>query len=89
MKTIRLIIAGLVIAVGFSNCSSLFYDAKADVLNSIQKGMSRQEITNILGTPEFRRFDRDIEEWEYSRELSNRGNITKTQIPDFITFLRH
>ena len=48
MKTIRLIIAGLVIAVGFSNCSSLFYDAKADVLNSIQKGMSRQEITNIL-----------------------------------------
>lgn len=80
MKTIRLIIAGLVIAVGFSSCSSLFYDAKADVLNSIQKGMSRQEITNILGTPEFRRFDRDIEEWEYSRELSNRGNITKTQI---------
>lgn len=43
MKTIRLIIAGLVMTMGFSSCSSLFYDAKVDVLNSIQKGMSRQE----------------------------------------------
>ena len=52
MKTIRLIIAGLVMTMGFSSCSSLFYDAKVDVLNSIQKGMSRQEVTKILGTPE-------------------------------------
>ena len=36
MKTIRLIIAGLVMTMGFSSCSSLFYDAKVDVLNSIQ-----------------------------------------------------
>lgn len=64
MKTIRLIIAGLVMTMGFSSCSSLFYDAKVDVLNSIQKGMSRQEVTKILGTPEYRRFDRDIEEWD-------------------------
>ena len=49
MKTIRLIIAGLVMTMGFSSCSSLFYDAKVDVLNSIQKGMSRQEVTKILG----------------------------------------
>ena len=62
MKTIRLIIAGLVMTMGFSSCSSLFYDAKVDVLNSIQKGMSRQEVTKILGTPEYRRFDRDIPE---------------------------
>lgn len=59
MKTIRLIIAGLVMTMGFSSCSSLFYDAKVDVLNSIQKGMSRQEVTKILGTPEYRRFDRE------------------------------
>ena len=80
MKTIRLIIAGLVMTMGFTSCSSLFYDAKADVLNSIQKGMSRQEVTKILGTPEYRRFDRDIEEWEYSRVLSGKSNITRTQI---------
>ena len=80
MKTIRLIIAGLVMTMGFSSCSSLFYDAKVDVLNSIQKGMSRQEVTKILGTPEYRRFDRDIEEWEYSRVLSGKSNISRTQI---------
>ena len=84
MKTIRLIIAGLVMTMGFSSCSSLFYDAKVDVLNSIQKGMSRQEVTKILGTPEYRRFDRDIEEWEYSRVLSgksiqNNQSIIKTK----------
>ena len=78
MKTIRLIIAGLVMTMGFSSCSSLFYDAKVDVLNSIQKGMSRQEVTKILGTPEYRRFDRDIEEWEYSRVLSGKSNISRT-----------
>ena len=66
--------------MGFTSCSSLFYDAKADVLNSIQKGMSRQEVTKILGTPEYRRFDRDIEEWEDSRVLSSKSNITRTQI---------
>ena len=38
MKTIKLIIAGPVMTMGFSSCSSLFYDAKVDVLNSIQKG---------------------------------------------------
>ena len=80
MKTIKLIIAGLVMTMGFSSCSSLFYDAKVDVLNSIQKGMSRQEVTKILGTPEYRRFDRDIEEWEYSRVLSGKSNISRTQI---------
>ncbi len=53
---------------------------KADVLNSIQKGMSRQEVTKILGTPEYRRFDRDIEEWESSRVLSGKSNISRTQI---------
>ena len=66
--------------MGFSSCSSLFYDAKADVMNSIQKGMSRQEVTKILGTPEYRRFDRDIEEWEYSRVLSGKCIISRTQI---------
>ena len=75
MKTIRLIIVGLVMTMGFTSCSSLFYDAKADVLNSIQKGMSRQEVTKILGTPEYRRFDRDIEEWEYSRVQIGRAHV--------------
>lgn len=80
MKSIRLIIAGLVMTMGFTGCSSLFYDAKADVLNSIQKGMSKQEVTRILGTPKYRRFDRNIEEWEFVKELHNRGSSAITHI---------
>ena len=70
MKTIKLIIAGLVMTMGFSSCSSLFYDAKVDVLNSIQKG-SRQEVTKILGTPEYRRFDRDIDCLLYTSDAAD------------------
>ncbi len=55
MKTIRLIIAGLVMTMGFSSCSSLFYDAKVDVLNSIQKGDEQagghQDIGNSRVSP--------------------------------------
>lgn len=38
-------------------------------LMKVQGGMSRQEISKIFGTPEYRRFDRGMEEWEY-RSLS-------------------
>lgn len=38
-------------------------------LMKVQEGMSRQEISKIFGTPEYRRFDRGMEEWEY-RSLS-------------------
>lgn len=38
-------------------------------LMKVEEGMSKQEITKIFGTPDYRRFDRGIEEWEY-RSLS-------------------
>ena len=84
MKTIRLIIAGQVMTMGFSSCSSLFYDAKVDVLNSIQKGMSRQEVTKILGTPEYRRFDRDIEALLRNRTLFSGVKVQRYRMGGFL-----
>lgn len=46
-----------------AGCSSM------NKLMKVQEGMSKQEIIRIFGTPEYRRFDRGIEEWEY-RSLS-------------------
>lgn len=76
MKVIRQTIMWLAIAAGCASCSSLFYDAKTDVLQSIHKGMSKQEVTKLLGAPQLRRFDPELEEWEYSKYLSNSGYTT-------------
>ena len=40
-----------------------------NLLMIVQECMSRQEISKIFGIPEYRRFDRGMEEWEY-RSLS-------------------
>ena len=48
----------------------------------VQEGMSRQEISNIFGTPDYRRFDRGVEEWEYHR-LSVIGGETKITVITF------
>lgn len=34
----------------------------------VEQGMSKQEVQSMLGKPDFRRFDGDMEEWEFHRE---------------------
>lgn len=66
----------LAIAIGCTSCASLFYDVPTDVLHDIQQGMSKQEVTALLGKPKYRRFDLDLEEWEYNKYLSASGYTT-------------
>lgn len=67
---------------GIRNCMyklfQPFYDTTPDVLQRIQKGMSKQGITQILGSPQYRRFDQNIEEWEYTKVLP--GSSGRTSI---------
>lgn len=51
------------------SCSNAFYSS-SNVLGQIKQGMSPQEITQLLGKPEYRRLDYDIEEWEYRKKTS-------------------
>lgn len=57
-----------------SGCASLYITNKQ--LMDIENGMSRQEVKNILGKPDYRRFDGDTEEWEYSRYMAMMGYAT-------------
>lgn len=41
----------------FSSCGS--YKTTRDAILKIEKGMSKREITNLLGNPDFRRFDHE------------------------------
>ena len=78
MKIIRKTMMWLVFAIVCTSCSNLFYDTTPDVLQRIQKGMSKQGITQILGSPQYRRFDQNIEEWEYTKVLP--GSSGRTSI---------
>jgi len=86
MKAIRQIITGTAIALALSGCASLLSPGPStDVLSNIQKGMSKQEIINLLGSPDFRRFDNAMEEWEFTRRLYN-PNATGTTTQIVISF---
>ena len=52
-----------------ASCSSMFYP-KANALDQIRQGMSQDEVTKLLGKPDFRRIDYGLEEWEYSKLFS-------------------
>lgn len=49
-------------------------------LMKVEEGMSKQEITKIFGTPELRRFDRGVEEWEYRNLIVLTGEVKVTVI---------
>ena len=52
-----------------TSCSSIFY-SKSNALEKIKSGMSPQEVTDLLGKPQYRRLDYGLEEWEF-RQLLN------------------
>lgn len=33
----------------------------------VEKGMAKKEVVSLLGEPDFRRFDEQVEEWEYKK----------------------
>lgn len=47
----------------------MFYP-KANALDAIRQGMTQEEVTKLLGRPDFRRIDYGLEEWEYRKLFS-------------------
>lgn len=39
----------------------------------VRQGMSRQEVSELLGKPDYRRFEGDMEEWEFKRDAGTPG----------------
>lgn len=63
MKTIKTLSLLLILSIGISSCSIL-NSTQRKMLN-IEKGMTKNEITRLLGVPDYRNFDSEIEEWIY------------------------
>ena len=75
MKKIHVLLMLLLLVIS-AGCGSM------NKIMKVQEGMSRQEISKIFGTPDYRRFDRGVEEWEYHR-LSVIGGETKITVITF------
>lgn len=69
MKKKRIIIGFAMYMLAMTSCSSIFY-SKGNILEKIETGMSPQEVTDLLGKPEYRRLDYGLEEWEFQKYLN-------------------
>lgn len=55
----------------FAGCGSSSFSAN---LMTIGEGMPQEKVRELLGNPDYRRFDRDLEEWEYVKGYSQEEN---------------
>ena len=65
MKNIHVMLC-LVLGMLVSSCFTSYISTKQ--VMKIHEGMSQSEVEAILGKPDYRRFDSDMEEWEFHRD---------------------
>lgn len=75
MKTIKQTLALLALVATLCSCSALL-GMESDVLMRIQKGMTQEEVFSILGEPMYRSFDREMEGWQYEKNIAGHPGIT-------------
>ena len=82
MKTKILIAFALIIcAVSFCSCGSFMTGKRA--IMKVEKGMIKKDVVSLLGEPDFRRFNEQMEEWEY-KKMNPLTSETTIIIVDFI-----
>lgn len=79
MKRVKETLAVLFLSLVLGSCGSLMDN---NILLSIHKGMTQEEVTKLLGHPDYRRFDEQGEQWEY-RKGGGIGHYGTTILIDF------
>lgn len=60
----------LFLLVLVTSCATVLGSPTTEKLMKVYEGMPRQEVLDLLGVPDCRRFDGGLDEWEYTRILS-------------------
>lgn len=81
-KTIGKMIVAAIFLMGWSACSVGTFVQRKQVLNQVHAGMTAEEVGRILGQPDYRRFNRDVEEWEYRKWLSGSDAVVIVSFED-------
>lgn len=63
MRRLKQTLLALAICALVSSCGL----TTSSAIMKVQKGMSQEEVSQLLGNPDFRRFDNGSEQWEYKR----------------------
>lgn len=66
MKTKVLFLSFTAALLLLCGCSGGLF-MSANKLNAIAPGMTKEEVVDLMGRPDFRNFHMDIEEWRYKR----------------------
>ncbi len=62
MKIYNRILSAIMLIFIIVSCKTLSISHR---LLSIEQGMTKAEVSNLLGTPDYRRFTQEIEQWEF------------------------
>lgn len=81
MRKLKQILFILTISATLSSCSVTLGRGSHNALMEVNKGMTKEEVNKLFGQPDFRRFDSDLEQWEYQR--GRIGSFTKYLIIEF------
>ena len=65
MKKIHIMLC-LALGILVSGCFTSYVSTKQ--MMGIYQGMTQSQVESVLGKPDFRRFDGDMEEWEFHRD---------------------
>ncbi|WP_321479472.1 DUF4476 domain-containing protein [uncultured Bacteroides sp.] len=79
MKTLGHLFALLILVVSVSSCAALLGTSN-DFLMNIHHGMSREQVLSMLGNPNYRRFDHEMEEWGYEKSIAANPGMTVINI---------
>lgn len=71
MKKIRLACLTLLMAGMLSSCG-IIQAIKGDPMMKVQSGMSKEQVTKLLGKPAIRSFEGKTEQWEYTDKKTGR-----------------
>ncbi|MDD3040602.1 outer membrane protein assembly factor BamE [Bacteroides sp.] len=82
MRNIHAVLLFLVLILS-SSCASYYVSGKK--VMEVQKGMTQQEVRQLLGKPDYRRFEGDLEEWEFRRDKGT--PLTPTPMTIIIQFM--
>lgn len=80
MIDMKQMLVALFISTTLMSCGSF---ASTSTFMKVQKGMTQAEVTQLLGTPEHRRFDEGGEQWEF-RSAMNMVGESKVVTIDFV-----
>jgi outer membrane protein assembly factor BamE (lipoprotein component of BamABCDE complex) len=64
MEKIKKLLILVIVTVTMISCGTTYTLSEKNLLK-IQPGMSKENVSNVLGHPNLRRFDTSVEEWEY------------------------